>query len=149
MQLNFMIISLWTILNTKDTLRLASYVYPYATKIALLAKKVQILTKKIAFRSLDDLSSSFVSSFCYISWSKCRNKLKKFVDGGNGPGYSGHGYNQVCMHTYMYDQVYMCTFGVSMSPILSLCTKIHPYWQDVTSDVIIILCMDIISWVSY
>ena len=33
-----------------------------------------------AFHSLDDLSSSFISSFCHISSSKHRNKLKRFVE---------------------------------------------------------------------
>ena len=28
-----------------------------------------------------------VSSFWYISWPMHRNKLQKFVDGGNDPGY--------------------------------------------------------------
>ena len=49
-QLNFFIIPLWTNLNTKDTLRLAPYIYSYATKITLLVKtNMQRLTKTLLF----------------------------------------------------------------------------------------------------
>ena len=40
--------------------------------------------ERYIFRNLDGLSPLFVRSFCYISWPKHRNKLKRFVDEGSG-----------------------------------------------------------------
>ena len=50
---------------------------PYATKIAFSVSKNELEIDEDA--RLDSLSSS--------SWSKHKNKLKGFIDSGDGPGY--------------------------------------------------------------